>query len=278
MTESRTNISMPVWKELFARSGNMCAFPDCPDPLFDRAGLRDVFIAHIHGVSPKGPRYKKNFRERDTASNLLLLCNRHHIMIDEMPVTEWTAENVRKLKENHEVEVEQLTARLLDKITDRSRLVVHEAPGKMDAWLATVSGMPVDTIDDDDRAGITDATEHLIAAVQRLPPPAREVLAIALGTGRQIAVGLGGRAIECSIADLEGRVGYKGLIQLEVLKRAKFGSDETDFDETPVFILQFAADEMAKEYDLLVFLRDFAKGRAAPLQAFLVEGRWSLLG
>jgi len=40
--------------------------------------------AHIHAVSPNGPRYKEDMtkEERDNHENLMLLCPQHHIMID----------------------------------------------------------------------------------------------------------------------------------------------------------------------------------------------------
>lgn len=71
-------------KSLFARSGNRCAFPDCGTPLVEESGTVTGEICHIRSASPGGPRFDKtqSESERHGASNLLLLCARHHKIID----------------------------------------------------------------------------------------------------------------------------------------------------------------------------------------------------
>lgn len=103
-------------KRLFARSGNRCAFKDCRKLLIVDAppGQPPVTlgdVAHIVAGSPAGPRGESFLSpsDRDKYDNLILLCNRHHQLIDAQPAT-FTSERVRSIKEDHERWVEQRLA------------------------------------------------------------------------------------------------------------------------------------------------------------------------
>jgi hypothetical protein len=70
-------------KRLFALSGNRCAFPKCTSLLVD--GTKVVGkICHIKAQSKGGPRYDPNQTqvERHGYDNLILMCGRHHDVID----------------------------------------------------------------------------------------------------------------------------------------------------------------------------------------------------
>jgi len=71
-------------KQLFAFSGNVCAFPDCKVPIVESSGVVAGEICHICAKSPKGPRFDSNQTEleRHSFGNLILLCRRHHKIID----------------------------------------------------------------------------------------------------------------------------------------------------------------------------------------------------
>jgi hypothetical protein len=85
----RKPVSAKDWKILIAESGGYCAFPDCPEYLVADATEDDeeVFlgdIAHIVGASRQGPRGDSGLKddERSKHQNLLLLCKKHHTIID----------------------------------------------------------------------------------------------------------------------------------------------------------------------------------------------------
>ena len=71
-------------KRLFAVSNNRCAFPACESPLVEVTGTITGDIAHIRASSPNGPRYDPAQCDEDRHSfgNLMLLCGRHHTIID----------------------------------------------------------------------------------------------------------------------------------------------------------------------------------------------------
>lgn len=91
---------------LFARSGNQCAFPECRAHLIEDDDLLVGEIAHITAALPGGPRYDPTLtrEQRRDPDNLLLLCLRHHRVVDAR-VELFTAETLRKMKADHEATV-----------------------------------------------------------------------------------------------------------------------------------------------------------------------------
>jgi len=95
-------------KLLWARSGNVCAFPGCPREIAqDKADGGGAFPvapeAHIVGRNRNSPRgdYPLPLAERDSYANLILLCPTHHTVIDN-DIATYTVENIREMKANHE--------------------------------------------------------------------------------------------------------------------------------------------------------------------------------
>jgi hypothetical protein len=79
--------SIKTVKRLFAKSGNRCAFPDCKDPIVEDSGVVTGQICHIKAKSINGPRYDQSISEKqiNQYDNLILLCSRHHTIIDTNP-------------------------------------------------------------------------------------------------------------------------------------------------------------------------------------------------
>lgn len=91
-------------KRLFAVSGNRCAFPSCQSPIVEVSGTITGQIAHICAASENGPRYDpgQNDEERHGYSNLLLLCGRHHALIDS-EVDVYSVSRLKEIKRSSEL-------------------------------------------------------------------------------------------------------------------------------------------------------------------------------
>ena len=72
----KREIRKNIIKAIFSKSGNICAFPGCDVKLVLEDNKVMGEIAHIEGVSPKGPRYNPNKKteEINSADNLICLC------------------------------------------------------------------------------------------------------------------------------------------------------------------------------------------------------------
>lgn len=95
-------------KILWGRAGAVCSFPDCHQPLVvDGAkGDPDAVIgemAHIVADSPDGPRgqYPVQGGDRDGIENLILLCAKHHTLVDKQQ-NQYSPTVLYELKQRHE--------------------------------------------------------------------------------------------------------------------------------------------------------------------------------
>ncbi len=89
-------------KILYALSGNTCAYPHCDHPIFNDKGLYVAQLCHIEAAQKRGPRFNaaQTEDERNSHSNLLFMCHRHHKETDD--VIEFTVERVKEIKAIHE--------------------------------------------------------------------------------------------------------------------------------------------------------------------------------
>src|SRR4051812_22321330 len=91
-------------RQLFAHSGNRCAFDPCDHPLIDEFGNFVGEICHIKAALPAGERFDPDMtnEERRAPENLMLMCHRHHVVTDD--VAKYDVEAMRELKARHEVQ------------------------------------------------------------------------------------------------------------------------------------------------------------------------------
>lgn len=87
---------------LFAKSGNVCAFPGCTHELVTARNLFVGQVCHIEAANPGGQRYNpySTDEERRSSENLILLCYRHHKETDD--VAAFNAKALLSMKHQHE--------------------------------------------------------------------------------------------------------------------------------------------------------------------------------
>ena len=89
-------------RALFAKSGNLCAYPGCTHELVNTKNKFVAEVCHIEAAEPGGERYNsaQNDENRRAFDNLLILCHKHHVETGE--VQEYPVELMRQIKANHE--------------------------------------------------------------------------------------------------------------------------------------------------------------------------------
>jgi len=101
---------------LWAKAGGICEYDGCTERLgVDPATKWEFnasYIAHIIADREGGPRGDRELSEelRRDISNLMLLCDRHHRLIDKIDVEKHTPDLLREMKKKHEDRIELLTS------------------------------------------------------------------------------------------------------------------------------------------------------------------------
>lgn len=92
-------------RRLFALSMNRCAFPGCSTAIVDPATHTiTAEICHIRAQRPRGPRYdsSQSSIQRHSHENLILMCSRHHKIIDAKKGAAYSPEKLLAIKSEHE--------------------------------------------------------------------------------------------------------------------------------------------------------------------------------
>lgn len=138
----RKKISDTTLKELFALSGNICAFPGCNQKLFEDNHNLIGQICHIEAANRDGARYNPNQSEEERASfdNLIVLCATHHLVTNDC--SKYPVEKLKEIKKRHEerfkdnqylitqIELEQIIASLNEKVAHISKKLEEEKKSK----------------------------------------------------------------------------------------------------------------------------------------------------
>lgn len=101
---------------LWGKAGGRCEYDGCNELLWQdpltKSEFNAAYIAHIIADKPKGPRGDSvlSGQLRYELSNLMLLCDRHHRLIDHEQVAEHTVERLSRMKEQHEQRIQFLTS------------------------------------------------------------------------------------------------------------------------------------------------------------------------
>lgn len=127
---SVTNISESVKFRLWGKAGGRCEYEGCNKPLWldtlTQAEFNTAYIAHIIADKPNGPRGDENLSARlaNDLSNLMLMCDEHHRLIDKIDVAGHPLHRLREMKRKHEERIELLTSIQEDK---KSHILLYGA-------------------------------------------------------------------------------------------------------------------------------------------------------
>lgn len=129
---SRLSVSRETLIALFAKSGNVCAFPGCNHELVTARNIFVGQICHIEAANEGGQRYNPESADeyRRSFGNLMLFCYRHHKETDDVCV--YTVQTLKTMKHEHESKYGQ-------KFFKVNEAVLHRLETEMEAFWSTVS-------------------------------------------------------------------------------------------------------------------------------------------
>lgn len=114
----RLKPTLETLRELFLKSGNLCAFPNCSRLMMNAEGIFVGQVCHIEGAEAGGERFnpKMTNEQRRAASNLMLMCYDHHQITND--VHKYTVVALKKMKREHEERFASPDRAILERLTD----------------------------------------------------------------------------------------------------------------------------------------------------------------
>lgn len=109
-------IPVSIRSILWGKSAGRCQYSGCNESLFTdgvtQEELNASYVAHIIADSPNGPRGDTTLSEllKADISNLMLMCDKHHRLIDKHDVEGHPVEMLREMKAKHEARIEMITS------------------------------------------------------------------------------------------------------------------------------------------------------------------------
>ena len=120
MTEKPKRLApkLETLRELFLKSGNLCAFPNCTALMMDADGVFIGQVCHIEAAEEGGERFNENMtnEERRAAPNLMLMCYAHHQVTND--VKKYTVKKMQKMKREHERRFSSPDRAILERLHD----------------------------------------------------------------------------------------------------------------------------------------------------------------
>jgi hypothetical protein len=264
----RLEPSPEVKRHLFLLSGNQCAFEGCYQPIIDQNGTYVATLCHIEAALPGGERFNpgSNNRERASFDNLMLMCERHHRVTDD--VDAFPVARMREIKRRHEEKFSEGVRRFLADIEDETRTINPRPAVTLEAF-CRVCGYEVDGLEA--RTHLSDLRE-LTAVLARLSRPARQLLVVLVRHGRRDGDSL--RISMQHVLDVTG-LAYDSLAprvaQLGVQRLAWI--DDDDFYESasgaPFVVVQ--SSQPQDWPNVLADLRDVSESLGVPLERLLED-------
>lgn len=123
---------------LWGKAAGRCQYEGCNKPLWldtlTKAEFNTAYIAHIISDKPDGPRRDPQLSEKlkNEISNLMLMCDEHHRLIDREDVEGHPVERLCEMKRKHEQRIERITSLLEEKqshvLLYGANIGLHHAP------------------------------------------------------------------------------------------------------------------------------------------------------
>ncbi|WNV20009.1 hypothetical protein [Bacillus sp. SI2] len=248
-----------VLRELYLKSGNRCAFPDCQHSILNDKGLLVGEICHIEAAMPGGERFNPNQtnEERRAASNLVLLCHEHHIETND--VKKYTVKRLKKMKRDHEKKYSDVADKLFSSIADKTKLQEYEYCHSLKKYNKVLDL----SLDKETRLEIVDEFNELVDKFRKLSPDTRGIFRIMLERAKELSINIDDvrEVTGISINSLSKHVWFleeNGLIA------------EPEQDERGIIISSFSCD-------LWPSIKQYAERSAITLEEIIDSMDFSLL-
>jgi len=172
---SITTVPEAIRLRLWGRAAGRCEYMGCNQPLWldslTKSEFNIAYVAHIVADSPNGPRGHNILSDllKADISNLMLLCDSHHRLVDKSGLSQHPVERLKAMKQAHEQRMDITTAISPQKnshvllyganIGHQNAKVSYEAAAEAmvpDFYPAELNGMPLGLLN----SSFTDRTKE----------------------------------------------------------------------------------------------------------------------
>jgi hypothetical protein len=266
-------------RELFLKSGNLCAFPNCTALMMNVDGVFIGQICHIEAAEPGGERFNWSMtnEERRAASNLMLMCYPHHQVTND--VEKFSVASLREMKRDHEQRFARPDRAMLERMTDWTRA---DEPTHV-TNLARFEKVLETRYSDEERADAVAAFNSYIDRFSLVPIEVREFVARVaqrihrMSNSRAVRTDASGESILISDVKDAFRIGdsviKKRLTQMESYGVGDLDEMNTDLGPQPMIRIWSPGDYAPSWLDIVIF----CDKTTTPLESFTDDLRFSLL-
>ena len=248
-TLARLAISPDVLRELFLKSGNVCAFPGCAHPIVNSDGTYVAQLCHIEAASPGGQRYNpaQTDQERAAFDNLLLLCYRHHKETDD--VTKFTVTQLKRIKADHEIKFSSIIDSIGNDVRDLAFATNPILPKTLTQLITN------NEIQSNEEKQFLIDLQKLANALKDLSPLTRKIFLLALNRVDYQEVNLFNFIKSLSMNESDAYQHIKSLENAGVL----YDNEDSDFTKR---CLKISTMSNESPFPISIIISDFCKNNA----------------
>lgn len=254
-------------REIYLKSGNLCAFPRCEERMMNLDGVFIGQVCHIEAAEDGGPRFNKaqSREDRRHVSNLMLMCYKHHKITDD--TERYPVGVLNQMKADHEKKFSDVVEKIRQSIVDVAAaqpignatslkkindLLWKNTPEQLQATLALVN--------------------KLAFYLHRLPERTRELLTVMVNRSNRPAAFEKRHALHHEIAEACNLSDREVMRHVTILAKYDFAEGYQDGDGVLcIEIMRF------RDWDVWQDLKSFCKAATINLRDIIVGLDFHLL-
>lgn len=159
-------------RELFLKSGNLCAFPGCSHLMMNAEGVFIGEICHIEAAETGGQRFNlmSTNEMRRQVENLMLMCHAHHKVTDD--VKTYTVAKLKEVKRKHEVRFASPERAIMEQLKDWTKSAEPTLPTNLNRLHRVLK----QHLDQEDRDRQVADLRKYVTRLKKVPIEVREFL------------------------------------------------------------------------------------------------------
>lgn len=249
-----------VLRELFLKSGNVCAFPGCLHPIVDTNGVYVAQLCHVESAAEGGPRFNPNQtnEQRRNFENLLLMCHRHHKETDD--VDRFPVSKLKEIKKQHEAKFEKVLDSLANDVYDVAFAYEPIRPPSAEVFvkegLITAEEEPI----------FIEEMNELIRLLNHLSPTTRKIFLLVVN---RVDLSSGDFSLNefQYVVSMQPQEAYNHIAILERYGLL-FDNEDSDFYERKIKVSSVTSES---PHPVVLLLREYCTKHAKDLSAMLVD-------